>query len=54
MFTQASIAFGAAMVEAPDRHDLSAFEVKTASGEGANWEAAKAACMIPDGSLILH
>ena len=54
MFAHASIALGAATVEAPDRRDLSAFEIKTVSGEGANWEAAKAACMIPDGALVLY
>ncbi|QYM76931.1 hypothetical protein [Leucobacter luti] len=53
MFARARIALGAAMVEHPHLRDFSTFEIIDVVGEGADWTAAKAACQIPDGALLL-
>lgn len=53
MFARARVALGAAAVESPAARDLSQHEVVEIVGEGASWEAAKAACAIPDGALLL-
>lgn len=45
-----------AVVPAGEQHlrDLSLYEMVTVTGVGETWDAAKAACVISDGAVILH
>lgn len=54
MFARATVRLNAAAVPQPDRHARinSEFEGAEIVGEGTTWEAAKAACVVPDGALI--
>lgn len=55
MIARARIALKANTVPVADRHarDLADYETVEVTGEGETWEAAKAACEIPDGAQIL-
>lgn len=55
MIARATVALGLATVPKNERHKRLAgdYEIAVVEGEGADWEAAKAACTIPDGALIL-
>jgi len=45
------VALDAATFEPRHLLNLDEFEAATVTGEGSTWEAAKAACAIPDGAL---
>lgn len=52
MFARARIALDAADEPRPTL-DLATKEIIDVTGEGASWEAAKAAVQVPDGALLL-